>query len=66
MVGPVKILVIVLQQAVFKIISLSYVGFPLRISQDIDGEIHKKDRGTGSGGRARTCDLVVNSHPLYH
>ena len=20
----------------------------------------------GSSGRARTCDLVVNSHPLYH
>lgn len=28
-------------------------------------EVYKKQKDNGSPGRARTADLVINSHPLY-
>jgi hypothetical protein len=31
-----------------------------------EGKISSDFSQIGSAGRARTCNLVVNSHPLYH
>ena len=35
-----------------------------RVSED--GKISSDFSKIGSGDRARTCNLVINSHPLYH